>query len=290
MGMVGQAAALSRHGFNHTRSDGSLMAGREDRPPYAMDAICPICAAGATGAAGATAAAGATGAVGTSGAARARTAGAREPARPRAAGTREPAGSATRGRGLWRTSSRVRIRPGQRSRTEGGKASRMPAIRPVRPMAAGDTGLLDTCPTRATGRPYARHRAPSKSRRRDPGHDRQLVWQIGVLSTSNDLRRLLCFDRTFYPVQRLHHTTGGNYPQAVGANTPSTRRPCSQTEPRRRPTHRSREDASKMWQRRGTEVAQMLARRGEDGSRTRSGRRTDDAQLKRKRDTDAVHT
>src|SRR5580693_297409 len=259
MGMVSQAAALSRHGFNHTRSDGSLMAGREDRPPYAKDAICPICAAGATGAVGATgaaggaAAAGATGAVGTTGAARARTAGisraarartagtagAREPARPRAAGTREPAGSATRGRGLWRTRSRVRIRPGQRSRTEGGKASRMPAIRPVQPVAAGDTGLLDTSPTRATGRPYARHRAPPKSRRRDPGHDRQLVWQIGVLSTSNDLRRLLCFDRTFYPVQRLHHTTGGNYPQAVGANTPSTRHPYSQTEPRRRPTHRS---------------------------------------------------
>jgi hypothetical protein len=263
MGMVGQAAALSRHGFNHTRSDGSLMAGREDRPPYAMDAICPICAAGATGAAGATAAA------------RARTAGTREPARPRAAGTREPAGSATRGRHLWRTRSRVRIRPGQRSRTEGGKASRMPAIRPVQPVAAGDTGLLDTSPTRATGRPYARHRAPPKSRRRDPGHDRQLVWQIGVLSTSNDVRRLLCFDRTFYPVQRLHHTTGGNYPQAVGANTPSTRHPYSQTEPRRRPTHRRREDASKMWQRRGTEVAQMMARRRPDEAKTDRGRGAD---------------
>jgi hypothetical protein len=281
MGMVGQAAALSRHGFNHTRSDGSLMAGREDRTPYAMDAICPICAAGATSAVGTTAAAGATGAVGTSGAARARTAGTRESARPRAAGTREPActrepaGSATRGRGLWRTRSRVRIRAGQRSRTEGGKASRMPAIRPVRPMAAGNTGLLDTSPTRATGRPYARHRAPPKSRRRDPGHDRQLVWQIGVLSTSNDLRRLLCFDRTFYPVQRLHHTTGGNYPQAVGANTPSTRHPYSQTEPRRRPTHRSREDASKMWQRRGTEVAQMLARRWPDEAKTARGRGAD---------------
>jgi hypothetical protein len=177
--------ALSRRALNHTRSDGGLMGEHADTFPHATGAI---------GAAGARA----------------------RPWRPRRRYGRDRAGR--------RRPARRRARGGREGRRDcGGRRVPGAAARATAPRSAcdsGDAGLGDV--SRAapvTGHSRARPRVPP-SCCRDPGHDRCLMGQIVVLSIFAAVHRSRCLGRTFYPVQRLHHTTEGNYPQPGARNTP----------------------------------------------------------------------
>jgi hypothetical protein len=126
----------------------------------------------------------------------------------RAAGRQLPGSPpVTANMGMPRQSAALSRHAFNHTRSDGGLTAEQADTFPHGTVAMGAAGA------------HARRRAPASSRRRDPGHNRCLMGQNRRSFYFADVHRLRCLGRTFYPVPRLHHSTGGNYPQPGGGNS-----------------------------------------------------------------------